>query len=93
MDIPDITQLPANNNLRVLTLSNNNFGPILGASDFTNLNVLNTVSIQDTDVAEFPDFGDAKALLASLFLARNKNRCGGPTSSASDAKYQADSSH
>ena len=71
-NIPDITQLPANNNILVLTLSNNKFDPILGASDFANLHALNTVSIQDTDLAEFPDFGDAKASLGSLFLARNK---------------------
>ena len=71
MNIPDVTQLPAKN-IRTLTLGNNNFGPILGASDFTNLHALKTVSIQDSDLAAFPDFGDAKASLAFLFLARNK---------------------
>ena len=71
-NIPDTTQLPANNSLRVLALSKNNFGPILGASDFANLHVLYTVNIQGTDLAEFPDFGDAKASLGSLFLAGNK---------------------
>ena len=71
-NIPDTTQLPANNTLAALAMSNNNFGPILGASDFANLNVLYVVRMQRTDLEEFPDFGDAKASLVDVFLSQNK---------------------
>ena len=71
-NISDTTQLPANNNLVALTMNNNNFSPILGASDFTNLSVLYIVSMQGADLEEFPDLSDAKFSLVNLFLTQNK---------------------